>query len=63
MSSSDLRLHFGLAAAKTVEKITIDWPYEKSQEKIEGAGINQFITITEGKGITERKKASGSQEN
>ena len=63
MSSSDFRLHFGLAAAKTVEMITIDWPYEKSQEKIEGAGINQFITITEGKGITERKKASGSQEN
>ena len=55
MSHSDFRLHFGLGSAKIVERITIDWPYPESREKIEDVAINQFITITEGKGITERK--------
>ena len=55
MSHSDLRLHFGLGEAEMVDKIEIEWPMLDSRETVENVKRNQFITITEGKGITERK--------
>ena len=61
MSHSDLRLHFGLGTARIVERIAIDWPYQGSREEIEGVAINQFITITEGKGTTEHKTRAGQK--
>jgi hypothetical protein len=53
MSHSDLRLHFGLGKADTVESIEIEWPYLKLRETVAGVKADQFITITEGRGITE----------
>ena len=57
MSHSDLRLHFGLGSANTVDKIEIQWPFAGSNETIINVGANQFITITEGKGVTESKSS------
>ena len=55
MSHSDLRLHFGLGKAELVDKIEIRWPTRQSAvETITSVRPNQFITITEGSGITER---------
>jgi enediyne biosynthesis protein E4 len=52
ISQSDLRLHFGLANAKTCS-LEVRWPTGQT-EKFESAPVNKIITITEGKGITSR---------
>ncbi len=62
MSHSDFRLHFGLGDAKSVDKIEIQWPYADSVETLTGVAANQFITITEGSGITKPTTAAGSSE-
>lgn len=51
-SSSDMRLHFGLGAAKKVEKVEIIWPDGAKQEIAIGA-VDRIYTIVEGKGIIE----------
>ncbi|MEO7651518.1 MAG: CRTAC1 family protein [Bryobacteraceae bacterium] len=51
MSHSDLRLHFGLGAAKTIEKIEVRWPYKASVDVVTGLTANQFVTIEEGTGL------------
>ena len=51
MSHSDLRLHFGLGNAKVIDRIEILWPSGKT-ESLERLAANQFLTITEGRGIT-----------
>ena len=56
MSSSDLRLHFGLGAAKIVDKIDVRWPYPRLVETITNIEPNQFLTITEAAGITDKRK-------
>ncbi len=53
LSHSDLRLHFGLGSAQMVDQIDIQWPFRKSSDTITKLKANQFLTITEGKGITE----------
>ncbi len=62
MSSSDLRLHFGLGEFETVAEIEVEWPSADSRETIEGVEGNQFVTITEGKGITERRGVASGPE-
>ena len=57
MSHSDLRLHFGLGSANSVDKIEIQWPFAGSNETIINLGSNQFVTITEGKGVTASKSS------
>jgi len=52
MSHCDLRLHFGLANAERVETIEVDWPYPNLRETVVDVKSDQFITITEGRGIT-----------
>ena len=55
MSHSDRRLHFGLGEAELVEKIEIRWPARQSTvETITSVQPNQFVTITEGLGVTDR---------
>ncbi|MEJ7708740.1 MAG: CRTAC1 family protein [Pyrinomonadaceae bacterium] len=54
LSQSDLRLHFGLGAAAKIERIEIEWP-GGSKETITDVGANQFVTVTEGAGITKRR--------
>ena len=55
MSSSDLRLHFGLGAHESVDRIDVDWPYDTPRDTAINVAANQFIEITEGKGVTARK--------
>jgi len=52
MSQSDLRLHFGLGRAKTIDWIEVTWPTTRKVERFTHIDANQFITITEGAGIT-----------
>jgi hypothetical protein len=46
LSSSDLRLHFGLGAAKTIERISVRWPSGRTQI-LTNVAINQVLTIEE----------------
>jgi hypothetical protein len=51
MSQSDLRLHFGLGAADTIDAIEIKWPTTQKIEKFAQVKANQILTIREGDGI------------
>lgn len=51
MSQSDLRLHFGLGAATTVDVIEIRWPTTQKVERFTAVKTNQILTIREGEGI------------
>ena len=48
LSQNDLRLHFGLAGATSVEGIEIEWP-GGSKEKRGAFAADKFVTIVEGK--------------
>ena len=50
-SQSDLALTFGLGTDRAVTAIEIEWP-SGSKQRIANVQPNQFITITEGRGIT-----------
>ena len=51
MSQSDLRLHFGLGKAATVDMIEVKWPTTQKIEKFMQVKVNQILTIREGSGI------------
>ena len=51
MSQNDLRLHFGLGQTNVVDRLEIQWPGGEIEE-IVSVKPNQFLTITQGKGIT-----------
>ena len=51
MSQSDLRLHFGLGKAATVDLIEVKWPTTQKVEKFTQVKSNQILTIREGSGI------------
>jgi len=51
-SSSDQRLHFGLGAATSVDKVEILWP-DGVKEEIKIPSIGRIVTVMEGKGIVE----------
>ena len=51
MSQSDLRLHFGLGAAETVDLIEVKWPTTQKIEHFTNVKANQILTIREGGGI------------
>jgi len=51
MSQSDLRLHFGLGKAQTVDLIEVKWPPTQKVERFTQAKANQIVTIREGSGI------------
>ncbi len=53
MSVNDLRLHFGLGAAKKVD-IDIRWPTGQ-HEKFPKLDVNQLVTIKEGAGIVKKE--------
>ena len=56
LSSSDLRLHFGLGSAKDAGEAEIHWP-SGAVEKVKLPQVNKIFTIEEGKGIVEFKAA------
>jgi hypothetical protein len=55
LSSSDLRLHFGLGAATRVDHIQVDWPSGR-KETFPAASIDRIVTLAEGTGtlLTQR---------
>jgi len=56
MSQSDLRLHFGLGKAQSVDLIEVKWPTTQKLERFTRVKANQILTIQEGHGIV---KAAG----
>jgi enediyne biosynthesis protein E4 len=56
MSQSDLRLHFGIGKAQTVDVIEVKWPTTQKVERFTQVSANQIITIREGSGIVETVK-------
>ena len=51
LSSSDQRVHFGLGAAATVDKLVIHWP-GGDIESVPLPAVDRIFTITQDKGIT-----------
>ena len=51
MSQSDLRLHFGLGKAQTIDVIEVKWPTSQKIERFTQVKANQILTIREGSGI------------
>jgi hypothetical protein len=56
-SSSDPRVHFGLAAAKKIDSIVIRWP-SGQVDKFGPEPADQEIIVREGSGIVERHRGS-----
>jgi enediyne biosynthesis protein E4 len=56
MSQSDLRLHFGLGKAQTVDVIEVKWPTTQKIERFTQVKVNQILTIREGSGMVEADK-------
>ena len=52
-SQNDTRLHFGLGAAVTVNKLEVQWPSGESEE-VKVPGVDRVLTIVEGKGVVNR---------
>jgi hypothetical protein len=50
LSSSDLRLHFGLGYAKEIEHLELVWP-SGTTEVLAGLAPGRILTIEEGKGV------------
>jgi hypothetical protein len=49
LSSSDLRLHFGLGTAAKVDRLEIEWP-SGLRESFSAPSVDHFVTLTEGTG-------------
>ncbi|MFZ0808023.1 MAG: CRTAC1 family protein [Candidatus Sulfotelmatobacter sp.] len=50
LSQNDVRIHFGLGAAKKIDKVEIHWPSGAS-DTIENLAADQFYSVLEGRGI------------
>ena len=53
LGQNDLRVHVGLGKAAKIDRLEVRWPNGQN-EVVEGAAVNQIVTVTEGKGITAR---------
>jgi hypothetical protein len=53
MSQSDLRLHFGLGKAQTIDLIEVKWPTTQKLERFMQVKANQILTIREGSGVVQ----------
>ncbi|MGA3035116.1 MAG: CRTAC1 family protein [Terracidiphilus sp.] len=60
MSQNDLRLHFGLGSAETVDLIEVKWPTTQKIERFTQVKANQILTIREGEGIVASMKPRGA---
>lgn len=54
-SQPDFRLHFGVGAAASINKVRVRWP-NGTIEDVGGVLINRWITIKEGAGITSQRE-------
>ena len=59
LSQNDLRLHFGLGAAATMELVEVRWP-NGSVEKFKDVAADKIYTIVEGQGIKEAAAFNGT---
>ena len=57
MSQSDLRLHFGLGAATTIDMIEVRWPTTQKLEIFHQVRANQILTVKEDHGIVSPRKS------
>jgi hypothetical protein len=48
-SNSDMRPHFGLGAASSVDQVEVHWP-DGAREQFSVPGVDRFATLNEGKG-------------
>jgi len=55
MSQGDLRLHFGVGKAPTIDMIEVKWPTTQKIERFANVKPNQILTIREGSGILQPK--------
>jgi enediyne biosynthesis protein E4 len=53
LGQNDLRVHFGLGDGTRVERLDVRWP-TGDVEMIRDVAADQIVTVTEGKGITNR---------
>ena len=53
LGQNDLRVHVGLGKATRIDRLEVRWPNGQN-EIVQGAAVNQILTVTEGKGITAR---------
>jgi hypothetical protein len=53
-AQNDLRLHFGLGAASTVDRVDVRWP-NGLRESWHDVEVNRIVTLTEGSGTTGSK--------
>ena len=51
MSQSDLRLHFGLGKAESIDLIEVKWPTTQKVERFTQVKVNRIMTIREGDGV------------
>ena len=51
LSSNDMRVHFGLGDASSIESVEIHWP-SGAKEKVKLSGLDRIFSITEGQGVT-----------
>jgi hypothetical protein len=57
LSATDSRVHFGLGAARRVERVEVRWP-SGAEETLTGLEADRFYTLTEGRGVTGRRPAA-----
>jgi hypothetical protein len=51
LSSNDMRVHFGIGDAKTIESVDIHWP-SGAKETLKLPAVDRIYTVTEGRGVT-----------
>jgi hypothetical protein len=56
MSQNDLRLHFGVGSAATIDAIEVKWPTTQKVERLTRVKVNQILTIREGEGVISTAK-------
>jgi enediyne biosynthesis protein E4 len=54
-SQNDLRLHFGLGRATTVDRVDVSWP-SGAKESFSNLSANRLIILQENKGILDQRK-------
>ena len=52
LSSSDLRLHFGLGKATTIDRMEMHWPSGQT-DVISNPPVDSVLTVKEGKGLVQ----------
>ena len=60
LGQNDLRAHFGLGSVSRIEQMEVRWPGGKT-ETFRDVAANELVTVTEGRGITNRVRLAGGR--